>query len=233
MSLTDTLISHHQNNVLGHAYLIEGDKNSSAGEVYDFLKNYLGVSVNNDPDVARSELETLKIENARALKEQASMRPRGKEGRKFFIVSFDFTTTEAQNSLLKLFEEPASDTHFFIITPNADILLPTLFSRLAHINNKEHTPESSKVSATDFLSSTPPKRMELLGAIIKNKDKSSAISLLNEVEKNIYENLKMSEMNESTSNALKELHDCRTHLYRRAPSVKMILEHLSLVIPKK
>ena len=51
-------------------------------------------------------------------------------GKKIFVISTNSITREAQNSLLKIFEEPTEGTHFFLILSSSRILIPTLKSRL-------------------------------------------------------------------------------------------------------
>ena len=67
-------------------------------------------------------------------------------GKKIFIIETGFFTREAQNSLLKVFEEePTEGTHFFVFTPSAETLLPTLRSRMVILHQKR------KVSKTRTL----------------------------------------------------------------------------------
>ena len=65
---------------------------------------------------------------ARDLKNRASESALGNTG-KFFIIDTKAIVHEAQDALLKLFEEPTVGTHFFFILPNSEILKDTFRSR--------------------------------------------------------------------------------------------------------
>ena len=58
--------------------------------------------------------------------------------KKFFIIQTDFFNEAAQQALLKIFEEPASDVHFFILTSRASALLDTLASRLVYMRRSQY-----------------------------------------------------------------------------------------------
>jgi len=173
------------------------------------------------------EFETFGIDDGREIKELQTRKPIAHE-RKIFILSAKFFTTEAQNSLLKVFEEPTEGTHFFVITPNADILLPTLRSRM-FILQKSASSNGKKqcfVDVGEFLKNSKAKRLELLKDIIEEKNKNTAISFLNELEQVLYK-----KFGGSAPKSLKEIIKCKKYLSGRAPSVKMILEHVALITP--
>ena len=84
--------------------------------------------------------------------------------------------------------------------------------------------------AQQFLASEKSERLSLVSGIIESKDKSSAVALLSGVE----ESLRGESLFEASSEKLKALEEisrCRSYLYDRAPSIKMILEHVALVTP--
>ena len=54
---------------------------------------------------------------------------------------------EAQNALLKVLEEPPADFHFFLITENRNLLLPTIISRCQTID----FPDLNSSDLTDYL----------------------------------------------------------------------------------
>lgn len=71
--------------------------------------------------------ETFKIEHAKEVVREAYI---SESSTKYIILAaLDFTDV-AQNSLLKLFEEPPLNIEFIIITTTKSILLPTIRSRL-------------------------------------------------------------------------------------------------------
>jgi len=149
--------------------------------------------------------------------------------RKIFVISFQSITHEAQNALLKLFEEPTNNTHFFLVTATADIMLPTLASRLFIISCDKKLPKNTHL-VEQFLTSTKAERLKYLKGIIDSKDKKNAILFLNALEVALYIKKDLAKNSEIVY-ALKEIAGSRAYLYGRSPSVKMLLEHVALSTP--
>src|SRR3989338_4421521 len=118
---------HLDKNNLHHAYLIEGQRDEIVPEVLEFIKS-LGIKTAGNSDFCYITLDSFKIEDARNLKSYGAEKG-VTSGKKIFLISANNFLLEAQNSLLKIFEEPIEDTHFFVVTPDANALLRTLVSR--------------------------------------------------------------------------------------------------------
>ncbi len=137
---------HLDKNNLHHAYLIEGEQEEVVPEILEFMKS-LGINTTASPDFCHISVDSFKIEDARNLKSYSNEKgfslghsPTGEaSAKKVFIISANSFLLEAQNSLLKMFEEPIYNTHFFLIVPDANSLLKTLVSRFYLI--KAPTPE--------------------------------------------------------------------------------------------
>lgn len=71
--------------------------------------------------------ENFKIEHAKEVAHEAYI---SESATKYIILAATDFTDVAQNSLLKLLEEPPVNIEFIIITPTKSILLPTIRSRL-------------------------------------------------------------------------------------------------------
>jgi len=80
-------------------------------------------------DVLHVVHESFGINEARSLQNHAHQSQVTETGRVFVIVTNRFTH-EAQNALLKLFEEPPQGTRFFLVLPDTHAIIPTLRSRL-------------------------------------------------------------------------------------------------------
>ncbi|HVU80012.1 MAG TPA: hypothetical protein VHD37_01470, partial [Candidatus Paceibacterota bacterium] len=80
-----------------------------------------------DPDVHAIEFEKFGIDDARELVRTASLE--SVAGRALYIVGIASMTTEAQQALLKLFEEPQAGTVFVLLVPHGSVIA-TLRSRL-------------------------------------------------------------------------------------------------------
>lgn len=219
----DTLIaSFGQSGTLHHAYFVVGDS-SVVVPLQAFLQNEVGVKTQGNPDFWHGKFPTFTIDNARSL----SFSQEAKEfagGKKIFIIETDFITEEAQNALLKVFEEPTVGTHFFIISPQ-DTLLPTLRSRvqtIIHSTNEEKTESILNLTLVERLG----KVKEITEGISdEEKTKQDAIVFINNIEKELYE-----KGVQKFPEALAITESARASLYARGTPIKMVLEHVILTI---
>lgn len=213
---------------LHHAYLIVGDVEISREKIDDMLSR-MEIDVYGNPDIQSLKYDTLTIDIARDLSLSVAQKSfsgslsAGEAGRKIFLIEADIITEEAQNSLLKVLEEPTSGTHFFIMMPQ-DILLPTLRSRLQIISM------SRTVLDTNILNKSITERLEMIkeitdGITDEEKTKQDAITLLNQIESELY-----SRGVEKEAVNLQVCQDTRNALYDRGTPVKMVLENLMLAI---
>jgi len=220
--------------VLHHAYLISGTAGDVVPVLTTLISRELGIATAGNPDFWIGEFETFGIDDSRAIKELACRRPFGGE-RKIFVLCAHFFTREAQNSLLKVFEEPTAHTHFFIITPHSGSLLPTLTSRLFLVTPSGHEERrgDETFSAEAFLKGSKAKRLDLLKDIIESKDKNRAILFLNTLEYALYQTReKDGSLTKELRETLAEIGTFRSYLHDRSPSTKMLLEHIALTAPR-
>ncbi len=224
--------SYKKDKFLHHAYLIGGDRAFVLPVLRRFLEKDLGIKTQGNPDVVMQEFETFTIDDARNLKELASRKAFG-GGKKIFIVASNFFTREAQNSLLKLFEEPTPDTHFFIITSNSETILPTLRSRLMKTALEGEREDSDLANyAKEFLKLSSYARLEAsyIKTMIEDKDKQKALIFLDYLTKALRE--RVGGDIASYAEVFNQMISSRNYIRDRSASVKLILEHISLVIPK-
>jgi DNA polymerase III delta prime subunit len=141
------------------------------------------------------------------------------------VIEADFITEEAQNALLKVFEEPTPGTHFFILSPQ-DILLPTLRSRMV----VEICESEQNKRVKSILNLELGERLEAVKEITEaisdeEKTKQDAITFLNQIETELYK-----QGVEKNHKSLLVCEEARASLYDRGAPVKMILENLVLSI---
>jgi len=99
---------------LHHAYLLEGEKENTFQALLDFLDKDLNFSTVANPDFWLGDFDSLGIDDSREIKSFQSRKAFVGE-RKVLVIKTNFITHEAQNSLLKVFEEPTENTHLFLI----------------------------------------------------------------------------------------------------------------------
>lgn len=210
---------------LHHAYFIEGDRALVLAAIESFLEEAFNIKREGNPDVHVGEYESLGIDESRALQEMQSMRPLLGD-RKFFIIVTRSMTGEAQNSLLKVFEEPTPGTHFFVISPSQRILLPTLRSRLRVIVH-ESSSEIAGGGAKEFIKLSYKDRLAYIAPLVEEKDRSKAESLLQGIVALIDEDKES--LDKKRGETLKELLTLISYLRDRSSSLKLILERVSLM----
>lgn len=208
---------------LYHAYFFVGDKDKILSELIYFLEGDVGIDLQGNPDFWIGKFHNLNIDDAREISE-SSQKKDFVSGKKIFIVQTDFIGLEAQNSLLKVFEEPTDGTHFFIISPQ-DNLLPTLRSRMQIISLQEET--TSTQSILNLKLSDRLSKVKKITDSISDEEgtKQDAISFLNQIESEIY-----SKGVEKYSKELEICEKARVSLYDRGAPVKIILEQVMLGI---
>lgn len=228
---------------LHHAYLLVGNRDLSKVQLVQFLEKDLHFSPQGNPDFLEIECDACGIDEARSLKLKTGMKALG--DRKVVILSFSSITTEAQNSLLKIFEDGVNDTVFFVIAPTLEIFLPTLLSRFfitkmddknlagskSAKNGKDAAGQGQNSQYKNFLSLLPAKRLELVTDIIEEKNKTEALQFFNYLEEALHEELLKKNMDAEIAKACDEVLKFKGFLYDRSPSVKMILEHISCTMP--
>lgn len=212
-----------ESSFLHHAYLLVGDRASSKSFLTDFLSDRLNISILGNSDVRIISVDSLSIDFVRDIKVSEEFKAFG-DKKKIFIIETDFITEEAQNALLKIFEEPTKDTHFFV-SISQDIILPTLRSRMQIINIKDLSQKSTKTLPTSILD-----RMKKVKSIVddisdENQTKQSAIDFINNIEVDLYKSGV-----EKNYKALVLCEQARKSLYDRGAPIKIILESLVLSI---
>ena len=97
------------------------------------------IEKNVHPDFLKLEVEekskNIKINQIREAKNFCSMTTSGK-CKIVYIKNAELMTIEAQNSLLKILEEPGQNNYFILQTKNKYKLLSTILSRCVHFNLK-------------------------------------------------------------------------------------------------
>ena len=112
---------------LHHANLLVGRRELAESYVTSLLQK-LGIKISNNPDYFPFKNETFGIGEARDLTLLAGRKALGKE--KIFLIIPGRITLEAQNALLKTFEEPFPNTYFFLVVREEALVIPTLRSRM-------------------------------------------------------------------------------------------------------
>lgn len=218
-----------------HAFVIEAEGEAGVARAHAYIESELGLAVRANPDVVTLRYGLLSVEEARSVVEVASQAPlRG--DKKAIVIAASRAYHEAQNALLKLFEEPPEGTFLFLLLPTLGGLLPTLRSRVQILDGgltKSYMGEINE-TAEVFLKAGKEKRSALIKKLASGKDeeerrshREEAIAIVNGIEAAAF-----AKKTPECIALLEETSELRAHLYDRSAPVRMILEHLALVLPK-
>lgn len=142
--LIEAFTKFSKSGTLSHAYLFFGPEGVGKRFFALSLANFLergefdydeaGSKVFNDLLVLRPDgNKTIGIEPIRGVKSFLYRRPNLSSRRTVVIDGAEFLTTEAQNALLKITEEPPESALLVLIARDHEILMPTLSSRLQKV----------------------------------------------------------------------------------------------------
>lgn len=223
------LDAYKNSGILHHAYFIEGEKDIILPELLSFIEKKVKVPIKACADFYHQEYESFGIDDSRELR-RLSSRKAIVGNKKIFVLTFNTITHEAQNALLKLFEEPTPNTHFFIVTLNADKILSTLKSRMFVVHRNYVAEKKNKLSE-NFFNLSPKERLDFIKDMVENKDKNKAMELLNGLEASIYKKSQKKGLDSENIKILKEIGIVRNYMGDRSPSIKMLLEHIALILP--
>lgn len=229
---------HRKSLDLHHAYIIEGPHSEVVPEVLEILEGY-NIKTRGNPDFFHIEVDSFKIEDARNLKSLSTEKAvtdglPAQAGRKIFLISTNNFLLEAQNTLLKMFEEPIPNTHFFLVLPDINVLLPTFTSRFYIVQGKD---SSESKEAAEFLKSSVRLRIEFLKELTTEKEneenaiassRAKALRFLNNLEKALHKkNIK----DAKSVACFKQIFKARQFLRQPGSSLKSLMESVALIAP--
>lgn len=221
------------------AFVIEAEAEEGIELAQSWASRELGMQTEHNPDIVVLRYGLLSVEDARRVTELAAGAS-FKGEHKAMIISASRAYHEAQNALLKIFEEPPSGTYLFFILPTLGGLLPTLRSRVQILDTHKGLRKSFiSGEAEAFLNASREKRILMIKKLTSGKgeeerreNRDEAIRIVNGIEATAYEAFKKRRDGGAVAALLSDIAVLRGHLYDRSAPVRMILEHLALVIPK-
>lgn len=200
-----------------HAYYIEGS-----------LSLFEPYTKKLKPFWARS-FDRFGVDDARELIEQAQLKSFGEA---IFLIAVGSITTEAQQALLKLFEEPQAGIVFVLLTPHGAVI-PTLRSRMLPYPDLIEE-ERGNSDAKKFLKSNQKERSDYIAKLLKDDEgaREAVRELINGLEEELHKSLKKTRGSKAFLESLQDIAQVRSYLGDRSPSMKMLLEHLAIALPQ-
>lgn len=161
-------------------------------------------------------MSTFGIDEARELKLLSTRKAIG--SRKIFFIASSYLTSEAQNALLKIFEDPFPDTHFFLVAREEALITPTLLSRMqiTHVDTRWNL-----VWAEEFLSLSLKDRLLFAKKFVD--DDGSLPDFLDSL-------LLLLRRQKGSESSIRSVYNFRQFTFDSAVLSRLIIEHLSLVL---
>lgn len=157
--------------------IIQAEDKEAAEPEITKLKQVLEITSEKNPDLLVIDLEdkiSIGIEVTKSLKEWSKHKPYQAKGKLGIIYNAQALTLEAQNSILKILEEPEEQTMLVLVTNNHKKLLDTVVSRCAIVEVKSIT--GNQISETyqniDFDALNTVEKFLLIDKMLKTKDKN-------------------------------------------------------------
>lgn len=135
-----------QKGLCSHAYIVDGEKGigklefalqcaramlcTGTSKPCNYCENCRKAIGNNHPDIfIIGNEKTASIAEVRELIRRSSLKPNDADKQIFIVCNAGKLREDAQNALLKLFEEPPESVAIFLLTESRSSLLPTVLSR--------------------------------------------------------------------------------------------------------
>ena len=217
---------------LHHFYLIDRDFFSK--EDLRKILQEKGIVYVKNPDVTEFSYELFSIDDARYIK--IVQQEKSVVGdRRYIIIESDTVSREAQHALLKIFEEPVYGVHIFFITRRIENIIETLRSRAYICTGNTHSTKQQEEKGNIFLELSFAERIAMIKKDLKNiqidktpqASRMYAHNLLNDIESAVYIHWKK---NKHTVNVCNELWNAHMYLQQNGSPVKIILEHIALIL---
>lgn len=209
-----------------HAYLHEGGL-ALLPELVKDARERFGFLEENNPDVSVREFEKFGIDESRELAREAALK--SVSSKRLFVVGVSALTSESQQALLKLFEEPPAGVVFVLLVPHGTVLA-TLRSRTLPYPLFEGKETSFLKEAKHFIAASAKERSDQIAALLEDEEgaKERVRGFVVALEREFAPQISTPRARE----ALQDLAKTRSYVNDRSPSLKMLLEHLAISLPK-
>lgn len=214
---------------MSHAYLVYGSLESGKATLFaEMEKRNIEIA---PADVWVHSVDGGTIDDVRMMRREAFQKPVTSTHR---LVIFSAATLheEAQQTLLKVFEEPGDTVIVALIVPAGTPILPTVLSRV-QILHAEDGQVVLPFTTKEFLSAAPKDRLEMLGDIFdedNEQEKSQVIALMDALESHFVALAKKGD--KEIIAALADIEKMRPYLFQKGGVAKYVLEYLAVALPK-
>ena len=235
-----------------HAYYFAGDAEKGIAAALSYAEMGLGLHTAQNPDISIQQFGLFSVEDARKISDMAYRAPIG-GSQKIIVIAAPRIFEQAQNALLKIFEEPPAGVTLVLVIPSKGILLTTLRSRLLplplHADESKASDEGFTIDhlnsfTEEFISSDEKGRAKLIAKLVdqsksdnedmKQSARASAITFIEHLTRYGYAKRASVENDSSRQEITRFLSDLNRFMplmHTRSAPLKLIFEHILLVFP--
>jgi len=230
---------------MGHAYFFAGEREEGIRQAIFYAENEMGLRGAGNPDILIERHGLFTVDDARRIAAKAELVPmRG--DKKIFVIATNRLFHEAQNAMLKLFEEPPAETTLVLVIPSEGNLLYTLRSRLQPLPHGKGGKRMEEPLVEEFIAGGSAAREKVIAKILdeaksdddEEKQEARAEALrfargLTRAAHAAWEKEKGPDSRDGLQAFLHDLDRLIPILNDRAAPLKPILEHILIIAPKK
>lgn len=218
-----------------HAYVATGDIDVGIADALAYGERELGLPQTGSPDVVVLSHGHFPVDEARRVIEHASQAALGEH--KLIVIAAERLFHEAQNALLKVFEEPPASATLVLVVPAEGQLLPTLRSRLLPLPREGR----QERILHPFVSASATERAKLAEKLVarsksdkdeeKQAARAEAIRIVEDLTRASHARY-VKTGDAELAILVDELNRFTPILHERSAPLKLIFEHLLLVLPE-
>lgn len=214
-------------NHLHHAYICRGSQTVWKQELRDFFDTKMSEMTWID-----YQYEKLGIDEVRELREILSEKTTGR----FIVIDAERFTPDAQNAFLKLLEEPAENTHIFILIPPQVFILETVQSRTIELMQTGAV-QNTISPIKEFLFSSIGTRLDKIENLIKERGKDETLQsyevhqFLDQLESGLY-SVFSKKHSLQYAEYFEVIRDARGWAMQTGFPMKNIVEYVAMVLPE-
>lgn len=216
---------------MAHAFLITGDLAHGTERALSHAEQVLGLTRHDPANLSVHRFVNFTIDDVRDFIQSAYAAPAGGD-RRAIVLSASRLFHEAQNAMLKLFEEPPSGVTLYLVVPSDGVVLPTLRSRLVPLSQTQE--ESAAGHAFLALSAADQKKFldKLYDRTKSDKQeekraaRAEALALFQDLTRTLH-----GKGNAADTGLMEDLVFFTKTLHEPSAPLKPIFEHLLMVMP--
>jgi DNA polymerase-3 subunit delta' len=210
---------------MGKTIIISSNSDRYIGEKIDILKQDSGSST---IDTVIIDVEPKKtsigIAKMLILKQWVDIKPYSGDNKIAIIYNSHLLTIEAQNSILKLLEEPREDTTIILVCNNYQTLLPTIISRCQLLIDNEHE-NIEQDTINEFMMLDSIGKFEFIEKFEKDENKKFAIEHFLKMLLNYFRNQLLEKREKGVIEKLKIISESKKMIDSKVPA-KNVLDNL-------